>query len=277
MCSMTDPCILTTPAFGLIEQDFKGATQEGPTYICDICWKFEFQKNVIKLKESKYQTDICNKFTTCKSDWICKNCRNSMMKNEISMQAQLNNMELCPKFGELDRLFPIELLLISQIIPFMFIVVKLKGAQHGLIGHCVSVPTDLKKIQTILSRSCNKEYLISLALKHQLIGKSVVNKQQIRCALVITALQKLRKINPFYSNITIDNEWEDFSEQSDPVLWKLLTDRNTDKNARESNNSDQTDSDDDLEGNDKFKERELNKSSPPFPTVMYNVDGPNIS
>ena len=56
------------------------------------------------------------------------------------------------------------------------------------------------------------------------------------------------------------------------MLWKLLTD----KNARESNNSDQTDSDDDIEGNDKFRERELNESSPPFPTAMYNVDGPNI-
>ena len=31
MCSMTDPCILPTPAFRIIEQDFKGATQEGPT------------------------------------------------------------------------------------------------------------------------------------------------------------------------------------------------------------------------------------------------------
>ena len=47
MCSMTYPCILATPAFRLIEQDFKGATQEGPTYICDICWKFEFRRNVI--------------------------------------------------------------------------------------------------------------------------------------------------------------------------------------------------------------------------------------
>ena len=45
------------------------------------------------------------------------------------------------------------------------------------------------------------------------------------------------------------------SSQSDPVLWKLLTDKNTDKNVRGSNNSCQTDSDD-IEGNDKFKERE---------------------
>ena len=86
------------------------------------------------------------------------------------------------------------------------------------------------------------------------------------------ALQKLAQINLFYSNISIHNEWEDLSEQSDLVLWKLLTD----KNARESNNRDQTDSDDDIEGNDKFKERELKESSSHFQTVMYNVDGPNI-
>ena len=63
---------------------------------------------------------------------------------------------------------------------------------------------------------------------------------------------KINKINPFYSNITNDNEWEDFSEQiSDLVVWKLLTDKNTDKNAKETNSRDQTDSDNDIEGNDR--------------------------
>ena len=32
-CSMVDPFILTTPAFKIIEEDFKSAIQEGPTYI----------------------------------------------------------------------------------------------------------------------------------------------------------------------------------------------------------------------------------------------------
>ena len=167
----------------------------------------------------------------------------------------------------------IELMLVSQIIPFMFIIAKTKGAQHGLKGQCVLVPTDLEKIQTILPSSWDEENLISLALKHRLTDKSVVNKQQIRPALVNTALQKLAQINPFYINITIHNEWEDLSEQSDLVLWKLLTD----KNVQESNNIDQMDSDDDIEGSDKFKERELKESSSHFPTVMYNVDGPDIS
>ena len=103
--------------------------------------------------------------------------------------------------------------------------------------------------------------------------KKVVNKQPIRSVLVNTSLQKLQKINPFYSNITTHNELEGLNEQSDLVLWKLLTD----KNAGESNNRDQTDSDGDIEGNGKFTEGELNESSSAFPTVMYNVDGPNIS
>ena len=85
----------------------------------------------------------------------------------------------------------------------------------------------------------------------------MVNKQKIRPALVNSALQKLTKISPFYSNITIDNEWEDLSEQPDPVLWRLLTD----KNAEKSHKSDQTNSDDDIDGNDKFKERELKEAS----------------
>ena len=70
-----------------------------------------------------------------------------MLKNKMPMQAQLNKMELCPKFTELDRFCPIELMLISQIMPCMFIVAKEKGTQHGLKGQCVLVLTDLKKLK----------------------------------------------------------------------------------------------------------------------------------
>ena len=115
--------------------------------------------------------------------------------------------------------------------------------------------------------------LISFALKGRLTDKSVVSKEQIRPTLVNAALQKLTKINPFYHNINIDSEWEDLSEQSDPILWKCLTG----SKASQSNRSGLADSDDIIEGNDKFKERELKVSSSPDPTIMYNADGPNIS
>ena len=38
-------------------------------------------------------------------------------------------------------------MLISQIVLFMFINAKTKGAPHGLKGQCVLVPTDLKKFK----------------------------------------------------------------------------------------------------------------------------------
>ena len=56
------------------------------------------------------------------------------MKNKTTMQSQLNNKEPCPKFSELDRLGPIELMLISQIIPFMLIVAKVKDLKDKLRG-----------------------------------------------------------------------------------------------------------------------------------------------
>ena len=63
--------------------------------------------------EPKYQTNIHNEITSGKSCWICKRCHNSMSKNKNPMQAQVYNMELCPKFSELNRLCQIELILIS--------------------------------------------------------------------------------------------------------------------------------------------------------------------
>ena len=89
---MIHPCILTAPAFRLIKGNFKGVIHEGPTHNCDICWKFEFRRNALKLKEPKYKTGIYNKCTTGKSDWICKSCHNFMLKNKMPMQAQLNSM-----------------------------------------------------------------------------------------------------------------------------------------------------------------------------------------
>ena len=69
-----------------------------------------------------------------------------MSKNKMPLQAQLNKMELCPKLSELNRLCPLDLILISQIIPFVFIIAKKKRAQHGLREQCVLGPTNLEKI-----------------------------------------------------------------------------------------------------------------------------------
>ena len=69
----------------------------------------------------------------------------------MPIQAQTNNLQLCLGIEELDCLSPIELMFISQIIPFILIVAKVKGTQHGLKEQCLLGPANLKKIQTVFS------------------------------------------------------------------------------------------------------------------------------
>ena len=88
-------------------------------------------------------------------------------------------MELFPKFSELDSLFPIELMLISQIISFMYVICNKRKVLSMDLKDNVLVPTDLKKNWAILPRSCDEEYLISLALKHRLSGKSVLTSNKL--------------------------------------------------------------------------------------------------
>ena len=62
-------------------------------------------------------------------------------------QAQENGLALNPRAEELEDLCPFELMLISQITPFMNIVSKRKSAQFCLKGKCALVPEDLKKLR----------------------------------------------------------------------------------------------------------------------------------
>ena len=87
------------------------------------------------------------------------------------------------------------------------------------------------------------------------------------------ALAKLTDINPFYKKFIVFNDWQNVSEQSNPELWKLLSN----KNGKEFSIDDQTDSDDDIQVNDKLKEREMKMSFLPFLTVMHNSVSRNIA
>ena len=211
-------------------------------------------------------------------------------------------------YPEIEKLEAVELMLILQIIPFMFIVARHKGAQHGLKGHVVLVPSDLTKIQNVLPRSCNEEHLISLALKRRLSDKSAFSKQHIRPAAVNGALAKFMEINPFYQNVSICKSWEKISKTSDPELWTMLTDdtnvdlindnteatipRNSYSNEHDSldsmsnsEHSDEPDSSDSMSNHEHSvnssnkigtEKRTIQDKQIPYPTALHNTDVPAI-
>ena len=189
--SMVDPIILDTKAYKIIENDFLEEINEGPEYICEICICWNYKKSVLRLNIGRYDTVVFeNSYKKNKSDtsdrrelWICHSCDKFLKNKKMSPKAQANNLELNPKYKELEDLCPIELTLISQIIPFMTIVGKQRGSQHGLKGQCVLVPADMSKVQAILPRTCDDNVLISLNLKRRLSDSHFVNRQNIRPAV----------------------------------------------------------------------------------------------
>ena len=103
---MVHPSILNTDAFKLVQKAFEKAFQEAPDYLYDICWKREYRGNVLKLDQSakRYDKQLLKKCRTNKSDWICTSCQNALFKKKMPMQAQANNLQLCPKIDELECL-----------------------------------------------------------------------------------------------------------------------------------------------------------------------------
>ena len=79
-------------------------------------------------------------------------------------------------------------------------------------------------------------------------------------------------MNPLYQNIQIDPSWENVSQESDPELWNILTDKNH-KHVEGGIG----DSDENTEGNDHACEKEVQDSVLPLPTVLHNIEGPSVS
>ena len=138
--------------------------------------------------------------------------------NKSPMPAPSNNLRHCQKYSELEILCPIELMWILKIILFMFFVAQYKGAQHGLKWQCFLVLTDMKKIQKVLPRSSNKDFLVSIALKHCLSYKSAFCTQFTWSPVVILYEKKLKETNPCFKYVITDNQRQEVIKEPDPTL-----------------------------------------------------------
>ena len=118
-------------------------------------------------------------------------------------RSQANSLKLDPILDvfldqDCKELYPTELMLISQIIPFMFIIAKHTSEQWGSKVHCIFVTAHLEKVHHSLPRACDDDHLITLVLKRRLSDRGYVDKWVIRPSLAKRALAKLIKVNSSY-------------------------------------------------------------------------------
>ncbi|CAG2195130.1 unnamed protein product [Mytilus edulis] len=171
---------------------FRQQVRDGPRYVCSVCHKFKFRKQVVVCDKLKYSKKgdksiamatqcITQQFHTTCSDqcqsscetiyhkqWICFTCHYHLLKGQMPADAFANGLQLPPIPDELNSLNKLEKQLISVRIPFMKIIQLPKGNQRGFIGPCVSIPTDIEKTSNVLPRSENEAELIRCKLKRKL-------------------------------------------------------------------------------------------------------------
>ncbi|VDI36704.1 Hypothetical predicted protein [Mytilus galloprovincialis] len=209
---------------------FRQQVADGPKYICAVCIKFKFRKQVIQTNQDKYAkvkktTEvayqcICYQFKNdCTADcpvkcetinhklWICYTCHRHLLKGTIPADAYANGLQLQTVPDELKSLNKLEKQLISLRIPFMKLVQLPKGNQRGIIGPCVSIPTDIQKTVNVLPLSDDDTQLIRCKLKRKQSYTGHCQYEFVNTTSIYKALHCLKDRNPYYKDISLNLTW----------------------------------------------------------------------
>ncbi len=180
----------------VIEQ-FKEKISSGPEYVCAVCHRCCFKKQVKLCNKNKYlqiSTEVgciaekcitlnylhkCNKMcrqhcvhknSTAETLWICHTCDRKICEGKIPAESVANNLALDPIPNELNSLNSLEQHLIAKNIPFMKMLALPRGGQNGVHGPVTCVPSNVTEVVNVLPRSEN-DLLIPVKLKRKLTYK----------------------------------------------------------------------------------------------------------
>ncbi|CAG2195132.1 unnamed protein product [Mytilus edulis] len=216
-----------------IAEWFRQQVRDGPSYICAVCIKLKFRKQVVELDKDKYDKKdkqsaaVANKCITFqfKSDctdkcpikcqtishklWICYTCHRHLLMGKIPADASANGLQLPTIPEELKSLNLLEKQLISLRIPFMKLVQLPKGKQRGIIGPCVSIPTDVQKTVQILPRSDDETQVVRCKLKRKQSYIGYCQYEFVSTKKICKGIECLKERNPLYKDIAFNDKWHD--------------------------------------------------------------------
>ena len=142
-----------------------------------------------------------------KNGSLCRSCHNAMCRNNVSVQAEVDGLELARIPNELKDLNTLELQMISLRIPFMKLLALPSGKQCCIHGPAVNVPLKLDSVCTLLPRLPNEASMIPLKLKQKIHFKGHYMFDYVRPNKVMMALKWLKANNPLYSSLDTNDEW----------------------------------------------------------------------
>ena len=221
---------LKVPTIEDAMNNFKSECQKQPVYICTACHRLLWKKGVQHFNMNNYNSvdsEVINfvlseKYRKSSADgliYICLSCNKKLRSGTIPAQNKANCMDLEEIPDELKDLNNLELHTISKRILFMKLVKLPRGKQKGIKGAAVNVPTDLGPACTLLPRIPTEAHIISLKLKRKLEYRQAYLHDTIRPEKVISALHYLKRNNPLYTDIEINEDWIQTWKEMDQELY----------------------------------------------------------
>ncbi|CAG2210050.1 unnamed protein product [Mytilus edulis] len=126
------------------------------------------------------------------------------------------------------NLSELESVLLSQRILFYKLLNLPRGGQKGFKGKLVNVPVILSKVTSALPRTPTEAGIIPVKLKRKLQYKGHHIHQTIQPQAIRHGLSWLKRHNKYYTNVQIDETWEQRSRDEEEELWETLQETHSD-------------------------------------------------
>lgn len=184
----------------------KKIMNEGPHFVCCVCYILCFRRGVVKISEfkiSKYISYLREDYINHKELFVCHTCKNSVDKGLIPKCSYANGMRF-PTQPDILKLSLEEEKLIALRLPFMQVKLLPSGFQSKLIGNVINVPTNISPGVHLLPRSINSEGTVCVRIKRKLQYKNVYRQFNVKPVKVLNALNYLLEKSILYRNAEIE-------------------------------------------------------------------------
>ncbi|XP_055081793.1 uncharacterized protein LOC129456714 [Periophthalmus magnuspinnatus] len=211
--------------------EFLKKSNDGPEFVCCVCFRSMFKAAVVPYKQKNYKnkaaqltaetcvsdeylhecTSDCNKPCPLQESrgelWMCKVCHSKIRRGVTPAEWWGNNLQLDSIPLELSCLNHLEKHLISLNIPFMKVLALPKGGQNGCHGPIFCIPSSVNHTCSVLPRSNLEGCLLRVKLKRKLSYKGHYEYHFVDTNHLKEALKYLKENNQYYQDIEINEEW----------------------------------------------------------------------
>ena len=199
--------------------DFHKESSQYPEFPCDTCKRTCFWHDVhlVSSTDTVIETEASSVAPPPK--YMCKRCKSYLKKDAMCPLDEKNNLKVghMPPHLNLNHT---EARLCSQRYIFCKIFNLPPGGQLSVQGKCTNVPVDPSEVCLQLPRKLDESGLIPVHLKRKIEYKTIILSDSVSPDKVVESLKFLKKHNPYYKDVVLNQDWIRGNYTSNPDFFK---------------------------------------------------------